>query len=665
MTSQFQSFHLLTPEDFQLIFDTLSDPDRQLQIRKIFTGWGYPEFILDDLYREDFRSSSPEMMTVILQHHIYQWCVGTFGPTLFDPFAKMMIDNQVSLAMRCYLILNPMLIRVFEKYKNQPLTGDYYDCVENFVSNNYTLQDPPRVTNIYTISNMVRHNHVHILRLRAKKFSFNVEAQIDSGLTYKSQEVVDFLLDNYSYAKDEVLERAALRGNLRIFQRILNEGARIGDNVDLAKFSGLGGNLTIVKAVLAEFPERKLEILWAAVERNHRHVMDYIPTLEPSLISKIDQRQMNHHNYDLFLNQDTCSHLLDSHRGVCEWSAYCGPQFSNTSCFHSIISGYGIYLKIGSIVSGINACINTFDYKGFDILIELLKNKDVIIDSAAIGFAVRANSRYFFDRLFTDIQHTQYSVDNALSICISSSVQHYFFKTLIKKNFGDQIIADVLRQCVIHDDLVKFNLTLPRINKLSYLYPAVWACYKHGRSKMYRLLTVGWKASDFGDFYTQSARHRLMPMRPCRYILRSLLSQSNMDLNDIVYIDAVTTLMMGPLSGQEKYNKLVEIMPGPERLGEFLMVLLFDTAGPKLSYQEILGHPKVDWRVVVIAIKYMYETCYPHAQDGSIAARRLNEILSQDEITCVHQAREHIHLEYIYGDNGGTITGIASLTFDL
>jgi len=645
--------HPLTPEDIELVHASLGEVDK---LSQLFSNWGYPLQILDGFFREDFTSSTPEHIGQYMNRAIRWWYERVVEDELEQPLTKMLVGNNVTLAMRCFLICHPHLVRVFEIREGLPPTGDYYLFVDNFRQKRYTLRSNFSNDTAYR-ANTIKHDHLD--NLRGLEPLTQIEHIIHDALLFRSQKILDYILKNHKYDKNVVLGFAAKFGNLVIFESMLAQGAVIGRK--LAAKVGSGGNLTIAKMVLAvpKLGDAHMRCLVTAARNGRVELINYILNLKPELKSRLGGGDIRSSEYDIFLDASTASKLFihclqhcRSHRLV-----------SDLPCFRIIVNGYGQHLSQADIETGVLACIPRFDYTGFDMLMPLVEAG--AMSSQALQLAVIANSRYFFDRLLPYIRDTSSDISSSLIESMSSMSQSYFFEALFERyTFTNTTYERALVYCIRSDDREKFDRVRAKITPDYILYNAARHTYYQANIKYFLLLTAGWNRDNF-IFMMQNTGSNSSPVRPCRKILTIMLNNGVTQ----VYREAVRAVSMKSLTSHlahfAEYMDILTDNPGQDRvhIRTFLMEFLFSDQPIYISPEIILKHPQITTDDVIMALMMMYNNRYIQsfgAYYKKHLARCLNQVMSMIHIPCIEQAQSRVSVTYAH-DGLGYISEIASL----
>jgi len=471
--------HLPVAKDIGQIYRLLSvDPSSQL-LDQIFEEWNYPAYILEKLRREDFRSSNINSFGRLLKRHIDIHFINEVQKSgLLETFKKMLVDDTITLAMRCYLIARPELVRALEDVWSLNITGDYYRCVEKYRKSYYTRRlengrDQDNIT--YAIGS----GHGQIVE---KLLSQPLAASRVGELIYLAcqsghPEMCQIISRLCSLSAENRRLMGIASGDLEMAETA-HQLCRLSPHKMIANFACLSGKIDIVDFYLKLKPDRAKKCIVHAINRGHVDLFLYLRDKYPQLLVAAFQSKRlvsygdNPQMLELVLNKDTIEAFI---------RILPHPE--------ELFAKYGNHITSLDLNTLLRRFIHLLDYQNFDLLYPYYLKMERPW-SLAIERAVEVESRYFFDRLMAHPGISDESLDDPLKAACHLDGRNYFFNTLLTK-FGDQTSDELLGECLRHSVMSSnrdvFDFLLQRdiptrlkqfacqrsyvLSKIEYFYP--------------------------------------------------------------------------------------------------------------------------------------------------------------------------------------------------
>jgi len=393
----------------------------------LFTRKEYPANILSRLRREDFRSMSYKQTGLFFKQTIDQFYDELVRTTILKSFKLMLVNNNITLAMRCYLICRPMLVRAFERICLLPETGNLSQCIQNYRDRYYTIlqQDPKNY-----LYEAIGCGHQEMVLIMLEKYPFNEEE--DEPLDYLiyalkkgRRQIAEILIKHIpGLDPNQLLVSAVATGAFWLVDRLLAAG--VSYHNDLAGSAGFSGNVDMIKKIFAlntVSDESFLDCLKSVLYYGHVTALNYLRSVRPDLVERYFQNLTD-------LRVRRCWQMIKVLLSE-NYSFEISPILSllDEPDLADIIRLYGGRLVSSGRQILIKSIIN-YNYDIFDAVLPFVaKNNHSGLDRV-IEKAIKYNSRYFFDRLMLHFTQASASMSSMMLASCRRDVQDYFFEFL-------------------------------------------------------------------------------------------------------------------------------------------------------------------------------------------------------------------------------------------
>jgi len=443
----------------------LTDPDSP-QLDALFKEWGLPASILNKLRQQDLSLGVGFILKKLMKKH--------YSQELKDDYLKIISDmltgNTMTLAMRCYLISRPELVKAFEKLTKLPITGDYYQCVDNYRKTRYTRDSWRNLKDhSYVLTYASYHGHAEVL-------SACLEIAVPG--TLKTHHLQTMLCQGHRHLFDTYVStvevwprnyrRMFIRAGLLTFIEKSELPFEDADDREVTR----SGELEIVIKYLELQPQAVSTCLKTAIHTGRVQIVKYLQEHYPQLAGHIFDRIMN-----FAYSPELCEIVLNQNNVNSLVSYIPGTYYSQ------IIAKYGHCLQARQCLIICRYAVSTYDRDLFDLISPLVIRNNCDCRMTLVR-AIQNRSKYFFDQLLT-FHRVENPID-AFRESVRIHGRNYFFDQIYQK-FGGGFSVDTYGQAL--DDSVKSSnwdifIFLLSINRTSLGYSACAAQRALGLNKI-------------------------------------------------------------------------------------------------------------------------------------------------------------------------------------
>ena len=501
--------HILEPRslnatDVRRVHYLLITDKSSPELDQLFERRYYPPRILQQLRQETFRDDNNTVgsfiQTLLDRYHLKE-----AKETIQRPLRRMLIDGDISLQMRCYLICRPSLLRAFEKLECPPASKDNLNqFIEKYRRQRYTTyinlyQQRPHWENII---HAARYGHRHVLNTLIKRCPRNVSpgsvdlrnarmAALRNGHLdiYQKLSMLGeglhpymILLDAFSSGNLEPLAFMSL--NIDTIQHVLP---------DLAEHVGGSGKIEAFDRLLSmsvgdPSPEIYRRCLKGAITKRCLRLFHHLKQIRSDIVEAyMPETKISCGNHIPMLQLL----LAEGARrpGIFDGlhaSAGHPDLLEVVTRYHPLISTHVILTLLESLMLDYN-------YESFDVIVDLVRYRfdglgtelyeDVY--RKILPVATKSNSAHFFDTIFGLRGNIPFSGIQVMS-SIHPDIQSHIFLQCIDKFEAHPYIP--LSQAISNNDKEKFDILYRRYGKKVSPERLCENAFVHGKSRYFIFL---------------------------------------------------------------------------------------------------------------------------------------------------------------------------------
>lgn len=431
------------------------------QLDELFQRWHYPVEVLKMMRCEDFRSADAHTIGSFIKRFTKKYYNAIARNTVWKPFSDMLKNSQVTLAMKCYIICSPMLIRAFERVTGLEETGDYDKCVENYRKRHYTNQMVfANVIDkiIMSTDNGAINNVLDDIRQLSPDLDFMKKSKILYVLLKSDhEEAIDIFLNKFDFNLLFIFNNAISSGNLRILKRVIDKAR---ENEQILNFDGetesaaISGNLEMIQFILPlDTNVNKYERCFIQIVQ--RHDVNLLKRVKELYTQEYTDFVQSHPNMQV-RNFEMTKFLLRD--GFIHYNIFNNiTNHVNEKDFMSFIIEYSHLLAIKHFSAVACAAIRSYNYVIFDFILPfLIKHNYCDVDS--LEQSIRVDSRYFFDKLYFQFNYTINYLRHCMKTLVKTVNQKYFF----------QIITQQHPEIFDNGEIFRFDIIISSISHRHY-----------------------------------------------------------------------------------------------------------------------------------------------------------------------------------------------------
>jgi len=544
--------HLVAGDIDQLHRLLLVEPGSS-KLDQLFQEWGYPPSILDKLRHEDFSCPSLNNLGFILKQLLEQMHDKELKEHYLKSIRTMLIDDSMTLSMRCYLICRPELVRAFERKIGLYRTGDYYQCVKSYRSSRYTRQDMQILAgdlgdylSRQYLYQACKRGHTDVIQ---HFLSINPELRLayENFKCLIRRGCLD-LFERYigaSGLSPRKVRRLWLSGG---HMSALDMHTRLNFNESDDKEVVISGKLDLVRAYLERrtYQAGAAGVFVSAARYGRVGIVEYLLDVCPDYVANtLNDLKVFRGGIamaKLVLNQYNVNALISS-----------VPH----SHHPEVIATYGNLLGAVSCRAIGFAAIQAYDYETFDLVCALMI-KMSYDTKQLLESAIGARSKYFFDKLLVhSVRPTHaYEWNRLLALSVGVPGHNYFFKHLyVFITFEPCHWESVLRACIRDSNWEIFCFILPKMQVTERTRRE--ACYlamQLSRVDYFGALFIGYSYTEFNypffinqDYHYELPSVEILDIISAKYCVKVMATIFMLDYK----------LHKGPLSFIKDYTSMV------------------------------------------------------------------------------------------------------------
>ena len=491
----------LDPEPFnaadigQIVILLKTDPHSEV-LDRLFGHKHYPVKILSQLRREDFRSCSEKTISDFINKFVRMYYNKIVKGPIFISFREMLINGDViPLAVQCYLINSPMLVRAFERSMDLPETGDYYKCIAGYRQTRYTINVAAYHEDIRDhLYPAVNHGHRQLMLDILNRYpdrQVNMRSLIFRAIQKHQLEIAETLMAEHGYDPAEILIEAVAAGELELAQRMLPSVPADTRPFDAAGHASRSGNLEMIKWVIAHVPGGDNLTGYVASIANLKqiHVLKYFLATR-----EVETRRR-------------CDRILEvcaDHRTTNIYKIYWSIKYDrdiDTVKTLNIVEEYATEFSIYYLRYLLEGAMSKYKYDLFDAILPYYVKKFGQTNTHHPMSFVTSNSRYFFDRLSSLRQTHDYTIHLQLVDACKKNIQPYIFHALYGQYshlFVEKHLENIICHSITYDRIDAFNLLFDRCGGEVTRRIICAKAFQYGRYQYFERIFVGELRTQFG-----------------------------------------------------------------------------------------------------------------------------------------------------------------------